>query len=101
MYWLMQTSLEPHPRVERALECDGVDRETLLVVFLSDLLYVGEREGLGFDQFDLSISEDHLSAVARGAPIAEQKKEIKAVTYHNLVVERSEAGYQVTIVFDV
>lgn len=101
MYWLMQTSLEPQPRVERALECDGVDSETLLVGFLSDLLYLGESEGLGFDQFDLSISEDHLSAVARGAPIAEQKKEIKAVTYHNLVVRRSEAGYQVTIVFDV
>lgn len=101
MYWLMQTTIEAQPRVERTIEGDGVDCETLLVSFLSDLLFLGESEGLGFDQFDLTLSEDHLRAVVRGAQIAEQKKEIKAVTYHNLAVQHDEAGYQVTIVFDV
>lgn len=101
MYWLMQTTLAAQPRVERSLEWDGVDTETLLVSFLSDLLYLGESESLGFDQFELTILNNHLRAVVRGAPVVEQNKEIKAVTYHNLAVQHGETDYQVTIVFDV
>jgi SHS2 domain-containing protein len=36
-----------------------------------------------------------------GAPIASQEKEIKAVTYHNLVIRRIHKGLAANIVFDV
>ncbi len=101
MYWLMEARLQSPPRVERVLELDGVDTESLLVTFLNELLYLGESEGLGFDQIDISLAENHLRAAVQGAPIAEQKKEIKAVTYHNLAVKHTRKVYTVTIVFDV
>lgn len=106
MYWLMETSLKSSPRIERSLVMEGVDPETLLVGFLSELLYLGESEGLGFNQFEVAFQDTglpagKLSAVIVGAPIATQKKEIKAVTYHNLEVHHTEQGVTVTIVFDV
>ena len=101
MYWLMETTLRPGPRCERQIELAGGDAESLLVGFLSELLYLGEIEGLGFDQFDVTIEEERLTARVRGAPVAEQKKEIKAVTYHNLQVIQTQRGLAVTIVFDV
>ena len=105
MYWLMETGLADGPREERAFEVEGIDNESMLVAFLSELLYWGETEGLGFDQIAVDIQETHLRAhlraVARGAPIALQKKEIKAVTYHNLAIHHAAGSYTVTIVFDV
>lgn len=101
MYALMQVRLEPAPRLERALEIEGADAESLLVSFLSDLLYYGEHEGVGFDTFDIQVDGTRLRAVAGGAPIAQQNKEIKAVTFHNLAVYASEAGVSTIIVFDV
>ncbi len=101
MYWLMETGLQAGPRVERVVELDGVDTESLLVAFLNELLYLGESEGLGFDQFDVTLAENHLRAAVQGAPIALLKKEIKAVTYHNLAVKHTGKLYTVTIVYDV
>ncbi len=101
MYWLMETALQAGPRAERVVELDGVDTESLLVAFLNELLYLGESEGLGFDQFDVTLAENHLRAAVQGAPIALLKKEIKAVTYHNLAVKHTGKLYTVTIVFDV
>jgi SHS2 domain-containing protein len=101
LYWLMEIELAPGPRVERVMEVDGMDAESRLVNFLSELLYLGESEGLGFDQFEVSFQEDRLRAEARGAPMIVRKKEIKAVTYHNLAIRRAEGQYIVTIVFDV
>lgn len=101
MYWLIETTLQTEPRQERAIALEGDDTETLLVGFLSELLYYGESEGLAFDAFDVSILGSSLAARVQGAPIAEQKKEIKAVTYHNLAIEQTPHGVQTTIVFDV
>lgn len=101
MYWLMETKLAEQPRVERKIALDAIDIEALLVSFLSELLYLGESEELGFDDLAVVIQGTELVVTARGAPIAAQKKEIKAVTYHNLVIQPYENGYQVTIVFDV
>jgi SHS2 domain-containing protein len=101
MYWLMQTSLQAEPRVTRAIDLEGGDHESLLVSFLSELLYIGEMEGLGFDRLDVKITGPRLHAQVEGAPIAEIKKEIKAVTYHNLAILSTSRGYEVTIVFDV
>ena len=101
MYWLMDATLADGPRLLRTVEVEGADAESLLVSFLSELLYINEAEGLGFDQFEVAFEETHLRAVLHGAPVAMQKKEIKAVTYHNLVIRRDGETYTVTIVFDV
>ncbi len=101
MYWLMETSLAEGPRTERVFEVEGADHESLLVAFLSDLLYDSDMAGFGFEDFNVTIKETHLHATARAALIAMRKKEIKAVTYHNLAIRREGERYTVTIVFDV
>ena len=101
MYWLMATRLQPAPRIERALSLEGQDAESLLVSFLSELLYLGEIEGLGFDQFQVRVHADRLDAVIRGAPIAGLEKEIKAVTFHNLKLQPTAEGWEATLVVDV
>jgi SHS2 domain-containing protein len=101
MYALSGTRLQDNPRLERTIELQSHDHESLLVTFLSELLYLGEQEGLAFDSFELSLLDDHLHAHLKGAPLASQNKEIKAVTYHNLAVRQTEAGLEVNIVFDV
>jgi SHS2 domain-containing protein len=101
MAWLVQMTLREGPRITRTVEVEGVDVESLLVAFLSELLYLTESEGIGFDHYQLKIQDFWLLAVLEGAPVREQKKEIKAVTYHNLEVRHTDQGYTVTVVFDV
>ncbi len=101
MYSLMETELDTEERVERQIVLQGEDHESLLVVFLSELLYLGESQGLGFDYFDITIDHSQLKANVTGAAILYQGKEIKAVTYHNLKILQASENFKVTIVFDV
>jgi SHS2 domain-containing protein len=101
MYALLQIQLQPGGRYSCPVDLDADDAEGLLVSFLSELLYLSEQEGLGFDDFDLEIDEGHLSGEMLGAPVESQGKEIKAVTYHNLDIQKTEHGLETTIVFDV
>jgi SHS2 domain-containing protein len=77
------------------------DLETLLVNFLSELLFLGESEGLAFDQISLSLKGLQLYAQLSGAEILRQDKEIKAVTFHNLEILYLDELFRVQIVFDV
>ncbi|UCG22769.1 MAG: archease [Chloroflexota bacterium] len=88
--------------VERDLELDAFDAETLLVDWLSELAYAAEDEGLVFREFQLrNISPNHLEACIRGGRPPALEKHIKAVTYNELAIQKTETGYTVTVVFDV
>ncbi len=101
MYKLAGIRLKSEPLTIRSFEIDAGDAETLLVRFLSELLYIQEQEGLGFDGYELKVRGYSLSARLSGAPLASTGKEIKAVTYHNLLVRSNPQGVSVSIVFDV
>jgi SHS2 domain-containing protein len=89
------------PRVTQMFEAEGPDVESLLVAFLSELVYYQEQENLTFDAFDLRVAAQWLKVQMEGAPIASVEKAIKAVTYHNLKIEKTAEGLETTIVFDV
>ena len=90
------------PRVKRTFETNAPDAESLLVAFLSELVYYQEQEDLVFDTFELfEVKSDNLKVEMEGAPIASSEKAIKAVTYHNLKIEKTQQGFETTIVFDV
>ncbi len=101
MYRLMGTRLHPAAVSVREVDLEAEDPESLLVTFLAELLFMGEQEALGFDQFDLKIQDLHLLGRMTGGPITAQEKEIKAVTYHNLELRQTEEGFAINIVFDV
>lgn len=102
MYALSGMRLHPGLRQTHIISLEGQDAESLLVRFLSELLWLEQQQGLGFDEFSLLVDDQYnLRAELRGASIANLDKEIKAVTYHNLAVQNTPQGLQVTIVFDV
>lgn len=101
MYSLSGTHLYPDPRITRTIELSADDAESLLVKYLNELLFMGEQYGLAFDTFEFKFNDHNLQGVLHGAPMTEQGKEIKAVTYHNLAIQTGKRGLEVRIVFDV
>jgi SHS2 domain-containing protein len=89
------------PRLKRDFSASGPDAESLLVTFLTELVYYAENEHLVFDQFEIKVEDNRLEVEMVGAPLAAIDKSIKAVTYHNLKIRQSERGLEVEIVFDV
>jgi SHS2 domain-containing protein len=98
---LSGTVIGTGPRARRTFEVEGPDPESLLVAFLSELLYYQEQENLAFDTFDLRVANQWLKVEVEGAQISSSEKAIKAVTYHNLKIEKTTEGIETTIVFDV
>ncbi len=88
-------------RVRRAFESEAPDPESLLVSFLSELVYYQEQENLAFDVFDVRVASQWLKVQMEGAQVGSIDKAIKAVTYHNLRIVRTSEALETTIVFDV
>lgn len=90
------------PAMERRLQVEAFDAESLLVEWLSELAYLAERAGFIACEFDLeTVSPERLAARLRGDTVPALQKHVKAVTYHNLQVRETEAGLEATVVFDV
>lgn len=88
--------------VERRIELEAHDAETLLVTWLGELLYLGERDGCVFTDFDvLEVTPTRLRAVAQGGPVREHRRHIKAVTFSELEIVHTDERYETIIVFDV
>ena len=94
------------PPVKSSFSTVAMDKDGLLVAFLSELIYYIEKDGLAFTFFDLSLTTEKdlywkILAEMQGAPILSLDKVIKAVTWHKLQIHRSERGMEVEIIFDV
>jgi protein archease len=102
MYALSGMRFKPGEVQTRMVSLHAADAEGLLVRFLTELLWLAEQQGLGFETFSIQLdSHFNLKAELRGYAIASVDKEIKAVTYHNLQVQDTAQGLRVLIVFDV
>ena len=101
MYWLAGMEMVDGPLEKRTFEAGGPDGESLLVVFLSELVYYAEQENMGFDNFVIEIKHDRLKVEMEGAPLKSLSKVIKAVTWHKLEIQETARGLEVEIVFDV
>ena len=101
MYTLSGIRLSADLRLAREFEIHYTDDETLIVDFLSELLYFSEEENIGFNEYKIQIEETLCKFQVVGAPILEKAKEIKAVTFHKMKVRKTELGLEINIVFDV
>lgn len=91
---------------EFPVEVTAEDRETLLVEWLNELLYIFESNRVLLSRFQVQeLGETHLVAKAWGEPVDEQRHEfkddIKAATYHMLKVEKTPEGWEADVIFDV
>jgi SHS2 domain-containing protein len=101
MYALSGTRLADSPRISRECVIPYQDRESLMVDFLSELLFYAEDAAVGFDTIRPTLNETSCVFQLDGAAIIQQDKEIKAVTFHGLKVIESGDQLEVNIVFDV
>ena len=86
----------------RTIEVDAIDYESLLVNWLTELLWFQESHHEMYQQFQIeTLTPTHLCAQVFGLPLAKMDKVIKAVTYHNLKIEQTTEGWQATLVVDV
>lgn len=78
------------------------DAETLLVDWLTELIFLMEEEGVRFEHFNVQrIDRLSVHAQVTGTPGSVFDKHIKAATYHDLRMRQTENGLETVIVFDV
>lgn len=104
---IQNATLEPERRVDIELESEGL--ENLLYDYLSELLYLFEVEEIVFGQFKVdSIERTNSGYVLKGSASGESidterhnfETEVKAVTYHQLKVEKEAEGYSAHVIVD-
>lgn len=90
----------------RQMEVTGIDLTDLLVSFLRELLCFWTIDACLVKEIRILYNNDErLTAEVRfdafDPDTHEILKDIKAVTYHNLNIEQTAAGWEATIIFDV
>jgi SHS2 domain-containing protein len=87
---------------EVAVEADGL--ESLLVDWLNEILYRSDVKVKVYSEFELlefSESPYKIKTRMRGLALAQKKLEIKAATYHQLEIKKTDGGWEATVIFDI
>ena len=88
------------------VQVEGSDAASLLVNWLSELLYLHDAEGWLFSEFEVQRLDEHsLAARARGEKIDRArhrcKLQVKAITYHQLRLEQTAEGWHAVVYVDI
>lgn len=94
------------PTIDRSFTLKADSPEELLVTWLDELLYVFYTKEIIFCRFEVTeITDKSITATAFGRPAGANrnrlKTEIKAATYSDLKIDKTNDGYKVEIIFDV
>lgn len=94
------------PRQEYRLEATGGDTESLLVAWLSEVLYWFDGKRVGFRRFQVgNLQPQHIAAVGLGEPREtgrhRAKLIVKAVTWHQLQIKQEGGRWSATVYLDV
>ena len=94
------------PRQGTPVSLDSGDVGELLVAWLGEILYLSEIRGLVPAEFVIhEITETSLCGEVRGEPFDPTRhpveREVKAITYHQLSVERDGQGWRARVYVDL
>jgi SHS2 domain-containing protein len=93
------------PETAVTVEIAGEDREYLLFDWLKDLLYRFDAEHMLFGRFEVKVRDDGLTGTARGEALDPARHvlahEVKAITYHELKVEKTDDGWLAEVIVDI
>ncbi len=97
-------AVEPRERVE--IRAEGMDRAEALVGFLGEILYRINARGWMFRRVEVAHAGEHeIRGAAWGEPYDPGRHpfalEVKAATYHELLLRPEGRGWHVRVVFDV
>ncbi|MDT7860802.1 MAG: archease [Saccharolobus sp.] len=92
---------------QREIYINSYDLENLLYKWIEELLYYYDTELMLFSRFDIMIDTDNmiLEGIAWGERFDEKKHErrtvVKAMTYHQMSIEKIDDMYIITFVVDI
>jgi SHS2 domain-containing protein len=91
---------------ERSISLRALDRENLLVRWLTEILYLSDAEKfLTADAKIYMMNDTALKATLAGQPynpsIHELNLDVKAITYHHLKVEKTDETWIVRVFVDI
>ncbi len=90
------------PTIVKRVTLTAFDKESLLVEWLSELVFWAESDQLLFQKADiLRLTDHHFSVALHGGRLPSLKPVVKAVTFHNLSITESERGVETVVVLDV
>jgi SHS2 domain-containing protein len=103
---LMVAPDQVQPVTRREIAVEGHDTLSLLVAWLNELIFLFDTDYLLFRDFAIdTITETRLTGCATGEAYDAQRHElssaIKAVTWHEAAIDRTDQGYQARIIFDI
>jgi SHS2 domain-containing protein len=89
--------------VERTVAVEAPDVESLLVDWLSELVYLYETGGCAFHAIEVTEwSPQRLAATLRGGRPGELPRlHVKAVTYHDLYVRETDGRWEAQVFLDI
>ena len=88
------------------VEIEGEDDEELMVNWLNELIFLFDAKGWLFSKFDIkAINDKILRATCSGEKFKPQvhrvTTELKAATYHSILVSKDRIGWSLRIIFDI
>jgi SHS2 domain-containing protein len=94
------------PREEIKIQVVGSDASSLLVNWLSEILYRIDADGRLFHDFNVrDLSDRSLTAIAHGEPFDrarhQVKLQVKAITYHQLALDKTADGWRAQVYVDI
>jgi SHS2 domain-containing protein len=90
------------PTEERRVAIEGFDRESLLVNWLNEILYLGETRRETYPEVEIEeISDLQLRARLKAQPGGPRRRLVKAVTFHGLRVRETSQGLEAEVIVDV
>jgi SHS2 domain-containing protein len=94
--------------VERVIELDAGELDLLLYDWLSELIFLKDRDRQVFPHCQVQVSGDgpfHLKAKVQGGPIDPERTELradpKAVTFHQFELKPMADGWRARLVIDI
>jgi SHS2 domain-containing protein len=85
------------------IKIKSMDLPSLLVDFLSEILYLVETKKMVFEKVEFKkFTENEIEAILIGKPLKRMGVHIKGVTYHDLDIhQEKDKTWQATILFDI
>ena len=109
LFEVMASVNDIEPKETEKMELEAQDLEELLVIFLNHLLYLRDVKEMFYSKFNLYITNDHEEWQLKGDAFGEKinrekhkvKGEVKAVTYHQLKVEKKGKEFMAQCIVDI
>ena len=104
MFYTMTDISKIEKKEKREVKVKAEDLESLMFDWLTSLLVFVDSENLFFSDFDVNINNYELYAICYGEYFNPNKHErkvlVKAITYHNMKIEKNEI-WKAILIFDI